>query len=263
MKKFAFTLSEIIVAIAIIAIITALTLPLVNKARPDKTKMLFLKTYDELAEAVHTLANNAAVYGDFGEDDSDYTLNPFLNTEEAILYDKAITAGDNKLCRALAIAYAEDEPACSDTDPTSLSFADLANDDISFTAINNVTYRIRTKKVVSETENKYVTTIVFDLNNAEKPNCTISQNCQNPDRFVFAVYANGKIEPADIMSQYYLDTRTNPRKVETSYSILSNNSNYTTLNPIVPKQITASNIVTSYDEDEDDENGSEGDDTGT
>ena len=259
MKKFAFTLSEIIIAIAIIAIVTALTLPLVNKSRPDKTKLLFLKTYDELAEAVNTLARNPEIYGDFaseGETINDFTLNPFLNTQAAAVYDKTIAGGNNKLCRALALAYTTDAPNCSDANATSLSFADIANGSVSFNSINNVDYRIRTLRIKNTTEDKYITAVMFDINGADAPNCTISANCQNPDRFVIEIYANGVIKAADIMSQYYLDTRTNPRKTDISFAALSANQNYSAISTIEPVDITTADTTT--DEGGEGTEGSEG-----
>ena len=52
MKNKAFTLAEILVTLGIIGIVVAVTLPLVNKAKPDNTKIMFLKTYQEMVKAI-------------------------------------------------------------------------------------------------------------------------------------------------------------------------------------------------------------------
>ena len=62
MKNKAFTLAEILVTLGIIGIVVAITLPLVNKAKPDNTKIMFLKTYQEMVKAIQESAYNTAIY---------------------------------------------------------------------------------------------------------------------------------------------------------------------------------------------------------
>ena len=44
MKRFGYTLAEVLIAIAIVGIVAGLLLPLANKFKPDTDKMMFLKT---------------------------------------------------------------------------------------------------------------------------------------------------------------------------------------------------------------------------
>lgn len=60
--KKGFTLSEVLLAICIIAILAALMGTAFNHSKPDKTKFLYLKAYDALSEAVVTLINNPELY---------------------------------------------------------------------------------------------------------------------------------------------------------------------------------------------------------
>ena len=55
MKKNGFTLAEVLVTLGIIGILSAIMVPAVGNARPDKTKLLYLKTYDSLSEILNIL----------------------------------------------------------------------------------------------------------------------------------------------------------------------------------------------------------------
>lgn len=52
MKKLAFTMAEVLICITIIGIIAAITIPIVNDARPDKDKVLFKKSMMTLQSAL-------------------------------------------------------------------------------------------------------------------------------------------------------------------------------------------------------------------
>ncbi len=62
MKQRAYTLAEVLIAVGIIGVLAAVMLPMVNKYKPDTTKILYLNTYDALAESISSAANNDAYY---------------------------------------------------------------------------------------------------------------------------------------------------------------------------------------------------------
>ena len=99
MKKFAFTLAEIMIVLTIIAIITAILLPSARNATPDESLMKFKKTNMSLASAIQELVNSDKYYsnGDLGlkpngslVDDPKY----FCNTLADVLSVKSLNCSD-------------------------------------------------------------------------------------------------------------------------------------------------------------------------
>ena len=68
MKKFGFTLAEIMIVLSVIAIITAILLPSARNAMPDKNLMKFKKGHQVLLTAISELVNSDSYYldGDLG-----------------------------------------------------------------------------------------------------------------------------------------------------------------------------------------------------
>jgi len=62
MKKFGFTLSELVVAVSIIGVAAALFVPVAGKLVPDTKKASVLKYYVEINNAVHEFYNNEDLY---------------------------------------------------------------------------------------------------------------------------------------------------------------------------------------------------------
>ncbi|MGM9994394.1 MAG: type II secretion system protein [Candidatus Avigastranaerophilus sp.] len=65
MKK-AFTLSEALVTLAIIGVLAAILIPVINNARPDKDKIVYKKALYSLQTAVANAMNSAYVSDGFG-----------------------------------------------------------------------------------------------------------------------------------------------------------------------------------------------------
>lgn len=53
MKK-GFTLAELLIVLGITGIVAAVLLPAINNIMPDKTKIMYLKAYDELQRHIIT-----------------------------------------------------------------------------------------------------------------------------------------------------------------------------------------------------------------
>jgi len=87
MKKKGFTLAEVLIAVGIIGVMSAIMASAFNQAKPDKTKMMYLKAYDSLSEAISIMANDSTLFSTSihvgsGEDDN-------VNIEIAPLFDTA------------------------------------------------------------------------------------------------------------------------------------------------------------------------------
>lgn len=66
-KKFksGFTLTEAVITMTIIGVVSALLLPMANKFRPDPLKVKYLQTYDAITYVASQLANDSAKFGLF------------------------------------------------------------------------------------------------------------------------------------------------------------------------------------------------------
>ena len=87
MKKLAFTLAEIMIVLAVIAIITAILLPSARNAMPNEDLMKFKKAHNALYSAISELVNSDRYYlnGEFGEKADGTVLNKYQD-ENARIY---------------------------------------------------------------------------------------------------------------------------------------------------------------------------------
>lgn len=65
MRRFkAFTLTELMVALAVIGVLVAVVTPAIMRTRPNKNKMMIKKTYYEAEKIVNSLINDESLYAD-------------------------------------------------------------------------------------------------------------------------------------------------------------------------------------------------------
>ena len=226
MKKFGYTLAEILIAITIIGVMTAVMLPLVNNTKPDKTKVMYLKTYDSLVEILNNVTYNSQIFAvstQSGGKTYDISKCPLFDTAARTIVSNnrkilETQDGKNKLCSVVAASFGVDpNNQCSFNG----NFDGMGEN--SFT--NN--YGIQFKFMVSTIDvatGAYTTEIYVDVDGANGNNCIYNANtCQRPDRFIFLVSPTGHLIPADPMGQAYLQTRTNLRLVDYVEYISDNN----------------------------------------
>ena len=233
MKNKAFTLAEILVTLGIIGIVVAITLPLVNKAKPDNTKIMFLKTYQEMVKAIQESAYNTAIYQptyEYEKNGDVYMIqvkHPLLS-----VYGPEITLpnGDvltnavqkNKICNVTAAAFGVSGSGCNDTDNTAKSLKEF---DKSFTIKNGIDVWVTTKfpeysqfyEVFSAdaARKDYFTVIYFDVNGSAAPNCYYhATGCKSPDRFKLIVSRDAEVYIADPVGRYYYNNQTSVKKKE-------------------------------------------------
>ena len=233
MKNKAFTLAEILVTLGIIGIVVAITLPLVNKAKPDNTKIMFLKTYQEMVKAIQESAYNTAIYQptyEYEKNGDVYMIqvkHPLLS-----VYGPEITLpnGDvltnavqkNKICNVMAVALGVSGSGCNDTDNTAKSPKEF---DKSFTIKNGIDVWVTTKfpeysqfyEVFSAdaARKDYFTVIYFDVNGSAAPNCYYhATGCKSPDRFKLIVSRDAEVYIADPVGRYYYNNQTRVKKKE-------------------------------------------------
>ena len=228
MKKFGFTLSEALIALAIIGTVAAITLPTISKLKPDETKMKYLQAYDSLSKAMERALE--AYYPDpeiagQGEDGTPKQCSvrhwPLLdNSNVTDEYGSIVLNGKGgKLCRTIGSMFniIEDSPSCQDTPPTSMP-------DPSFTTTNGMQWRIYPISTISpipqtgqecefnEDSGRYLWVVFVDVSpeKSGSVHCIYdSDTCPNPTRFRFFITADGNITIGDEMGLLYNLTRNN------------------------------------------------------
>ena len=234
MKKHGFTLAELLIVLGIAGVVAAVILPAINGLMPDKTKINYLKVYDELGKNIKALTSDSSIFPVLlkeGSTDIDVSRYPLVNNSQPLkapFKDDTKYSGDNKLCNLLAHTFGAD--SCSTT-----SYPDKS----SFTTSNGMEWWIsQTKREVDTAENKisYQTDIYVDVDSSKKSsNCMYGEDgCKNPDRFKFLLAADGRLVPADPVGVHYINTRKNllKKKFEAEGDVLASldddllNNNY-------------------------------------
>ncbi len=212
MRRFkGFTLTELMVALAVIGILVAVVTPAIMKTRPNKNKMMVKKTFYTTEQIVANLINDARLYPDmreacdakFAENNPGVDANSiycawgFDYTNEAI-YDGEKFSGGKKFmglfASGLNISKTDDcsNDICSVIYTTDGVRWDLAGTDGAWTP-----------EVTSGPKNAGIGYIIIDVNGDDAPNCreggddgegnTCDGDADDFDRYVIDVYANGKL----------------------------------------------------------------------
>ena len=197
-NKKGFTLAEILVAIGIIAVMAALMASAFNQAKPNKTKMLYLKGYDSLVEAVNLMTNDSTIYNPIyvtGTGSSQRTY----NVENNPLLDLSVP-----LKTSLTGSYAE-----GDTLKFGKVLEELLNGS-GGTANGTVSYSFTTSPgnfswTVRPLGRPLSTTTGASVNF----NNQVSLSIDGGDAFNFCVYSDGKIRTMDSAGQTFINNRKN------------------------------------------------------
>lgn len=193
-----FTLTELMVALAVIGILVAVVTPTIMKTRPNKNKMMIKKTFYTTEQIVATLINDARLYPDMREAcDSEWLAN---NTETDDMYCAWGFDYDNK------ISY-EGETYEGDTKFEGLFKSRLnvkaGTDDVFYTT-DGVKWDLSGTKgawdpgYTSGPQDAGIGKILIDVNGDDPPNARQSAaSADDFDQYVIEVMANGKLKIAE------------------------------------------------------------------
>lgn len=202
MKKLGFTLSELLVAVGIVAVVSLVVAPTVTDIIPDKNKIKVINYYNKINEVNQKLLNDKNLYY------TQYTINKD-GEKEITAYGLANTAKpiDDKICTLVT--------HCGDAFKYAALFIYSLigeNKDNQFRYTDNSYWIIKHKFDYNVKPKTVVYTITIDLNNGK--NCSYSTTCQQPDTFIFKVDENGNVTAGDAMTDAYLSnvSKTNNKK---------------------------------------------------
>lgn len=208
MKKFkGFTLTELMVALAVIGILVAIVTPTIMKTRPNKNKMMIKKAYYTTENIVGSLINDPTLYADM---------------TSACTHPEGMVPGD--YC-----AYGFDYDAAAETGAVSYSgdtkfqglFAsklNISNADADFTNFSTTDgmswdfTNIKTGWVKGAAPAANIRELVIDVNGAAPPNCleAACEDADDFDRFRVRIRSDGKmaINPADTKATEFITINT-------------------------------------------------------
>ncbi len=217
MERRGFTLAELLIVLGVTGILAAVILPVINGLMPDKTKIMYLKVYDELSKSIGMLASDTSLYPaciNSGSETIGCSEHPLINTSKPInkKFRSSNYEGDKKLCSLLAFTMNTDSNTCSDAvyDFAEGSFDNDFNSKKSFTTANGMEWWVVPQiNTASLGTASYQTDIYVDVDSSKKSsNCIYNtSSCKAPDRFKFMVSADGRVIPADPMGLMYINTR--------------------------------------------------------
>lgn len=192
--KTGFTLAEALIAMAIIGVVMALLLRALNRAQPDKEKMMYSKSYHTLETVVYETINDYTKYDQdiYADEHADFSQDPLeINGDQAYVEIKGTkynVTKDNALC------YYAAEKLNTIGDINCSAGATTLN----FTTTNGVEW-------YGLGGGTYPKTVSIDINGAQEDGrCDRTNGCE------IIVYADGQVGvPDNGLEEGYLKTQTN------------------------------------------------------
>lgn len=203
MKSFkGFTLSELMVAIAVLGILCATVLPAVMNNNPNQNKLMMKKTYYIVSDVVNELVNDTGSYPAY------YGICPDDNANGYIGFDCAEYSSKLPFLFSKQLNLTGDKIEDEDTLRTNAEYSRSSNADCY--GVSSSCYYLETNDGIIWTfpktkfsKGSYTSNILIgiDVNGDKKPNCyegSTEGNCKNRkknfDQFRIKLYANGEIE---------------------------------------------------------------------
>lgn len=229
MRRFkGFTLTELMIALAVIGIIVAVVTPAIMKTRPNKNKMMIKKTFYTTEQIVATLINDARLYPDVREacyhPDSVQATGMYcawgFDYDEEVNYDGVDYSGDTKfggLFKAMLNVKGGD-----------------SDDELKFFTTDGVRWDLTGTEGAWESRKETpgtfddqsgasgIGTILIDVNGDEAPNCRQGDTdeegnatCSEDDfdQYEIQILASGKLQinPDDAKAVEYVTINTSIR----------------------------------------------------
>lgn len=197
MKKFGFTLSEIIITLTVIGVLASITAPLLSNIIPDKDKVKVLKVYKTLTDINTQLLEDRGAY--FPSE----ICTGLGCTEEVSSPDLKISNDKAYLNSAKYLSLLTDKLELEE--PVKINSSD---ESVTFTTVDGIQWTLETDGP-SNGKIEYELTVDLDLSNSSSVSFS-SSNQTNIDSFIFNIDTNGKVTGQDQLTRAYL---ANPHKM--------------------------------------------------
>ena len=219
MKKFGFTLAEVLLTMGIVGIVAAVSIPFLNQAMPDRNKAKVLKTYNTITKINQKLLNDPRLYP--GSDECDVRQNGFdctaspvawrdlvderyhNNSLNGVIYSSTPLGARKKYINLLAMNLEIPEV------PISMSMFAYGAESANFITKDGLLWWI----IYDNSLESYRITIdtnAISADNNPGPNHWFDNDHQNPDEFRFLVDKFGRVKGEDALTRAYLE---NPNKL--------------------------------------------------
>ena len=204
MKKLGFTLSEILVALGLVAVVAMITAPLIENILPDRNKLAVLKAYKIINDVTSELLDNQDLYRkrecvpESGQNETVMCtgLGDLTQVSDDDMYTGVSV--ENKYPQLFAISLGFDLRKEENTNITN-SFT--TDDNITWSFVRDNYYELIDSSDPNLHGCDHIITI--DLNGEEDPNST---DVRNADRYQFRVRYDGFISGEDHLTKQYLKT---------------------------------------------------------
>lgn len=198
-----FTLTELMVAMAVIGILVAVVTPAIMKTRPNKNKMMIKKSFYTAEQIVSTLINDERLYPDMkeicdrgvveGEDPTKVYCAFGFDYDNSVRYEGETYAGNTKF----ADLFASRLNVKTEDETNHIYYTtDGIKWDLSQTVGAWTKGQDTPGKFGNQTNAAGVGKITVDVNGDEAPNCRESnENCSADDfdQYVIEILATGKM----------------------------------------------------------------------
>lgn len=198
MKKNGFTLSELLIALGVVAVASALMAPQITKIMPDKAKLKVISINSKIEQETDRLVSNDAIYWCDDNSVQGLACEGQAMTREL---NNAMYSGNDKY-KNLMVHYLDL------TEDNSLAgFTHVSSDGVYWNFQRNADASGNLENVI----------ITIDINGEKGPNSIFGQNniTKNNDRFRFNVDEYGNVSPADALTAAYIsknNTKFNDKK---------------------------------------------------
>ena len=195
MHKFkqGFTLTEAVITMTVIGVVSALLLPMANKFRPDPVKVKYIQTYDAITYVANELANNSILFP------ANY-INPANQSDVYNVSNDPFWGRGKEFCENFIQGVNAPQGTSCDADGTKF--------ESNFTSNNGTSWNITTESITNNTTGigKFLTTVDVVFNNS-------------PESFTFYILPDGSTMIGDSLGDYYKRTRSSWRISEPNLEV--------------------------------------------
>ena len=200
MRKFkAFTLTELMIALTVIGVLSALVLPMLSNNSPNRNKMMMKKAYYTITDVVNDMINDTTLYPEIDSSGNEYV--GFDNLQSAC--NAGGCSGVGKFPSLFPRQLNIDGDITYGSEQSYSYFT--TNDGMSWVIHSEKLAKASLPTEVSDVEagdTQVLQTITVDVNGDKKPNCwqgtdsACSDRTDGFDQFKVYVSQSGKVIPA-------------------------------------------------------------------